>query len=298
MSNIDAQANLRTMRDVLRFAVTRFNESGIFFGHGQIDAFDEGVFIVMRALHLPIERLDPFLDAYLTHAEINTLLQLIDRRVKKRIPAAYLLQEAWLQGYRFYIDERAIVPRSFLGELLKDGLHPWVQEPGDPLEVLDLCTGCGCLGIMAADVFPRAKVEAADISKDALALAKRNVTDYGLEHRVKLIESDLFGGLANRRYDVILCNPPYVPDASMGKLPKEYTHEPKVALAGGADGMDVIKRLMREARSHLKRGGLLFVEVGGERATVEKQFKDVPMTWLATSAGDDMVFLTRQEEMP
>lgn len=298
MSNIDAQANLRTLRDVLRFAVTRFNEANVFFGHGQVDAFDEAVFIVMRALKLPIERLDVFLDAYLTHAEINTLLQLIERRVKKRVPAAYLLQEAWLQGYKFYVDERAIVPRSFIAELLKDGLHPWVQEPNDVAEVLDMCTGSGCLAVMAADVFPRAKVDAADVSKDALAVAKRNVADYGLEGRIRLVESDLFAALPNRRYDVILCNPPYVTDASMSRLPKEYTHEPKLALAGGGDGMDVIKRLLREARSHLKRGGLLIVEVGGERATVEQQFKDIPMTWLTTSAGDDMVFLVRQEELP
>jgi ribosomal protein L3 glutamine methyltransferase len=226
------------------------------------------------------------------------LLQLIERRVKKRVPAAYLLQEAWLQGYKFYIDERAIVPRSFIAELLKDGLHPWVQEPNDITDVLDMCTGSGCLAVMAADIFAHAKVDAADVSKDALAVARRNVADYGFEGRIRLIESDLFSALRDRRYDVILCNPPYVTDASMSKLPKEYTHEPKLALAGGTDGMDVIKRLLREARSHLKRGGLLIVEVGGERATVEKQFKDIPMTWLTTSAGDDMVFLVRQEELP
>ncbi len=298
MSNIDAQANLRTLRDVLRFAVTRFNEANLFFGHGQVDAFDEAAFIVMRALKLPIERLDVFLDAYLTHAEINSLLQLIERRVKKRVPAAYLLQEAWLQGYKFYVDERAIVPRSFIAELLKDGLHPWVQEPNAVADVLDMCTGSGCLAVMAADVFARAKVDAVDVSKDALAVARRNVADYGFEERIRLIESDLFSALGERRYDVILCNPPYVTDASMSKLPREYTHEPKLALAGGADGMDVIKRLLREARGHLKRGGLMIVEVGGGRATVEKQFKDIAMTWLTTSAGDDMVFLVRQEELP
>lgn len=297
MSNVDAQANLRTLRDVLRFAVTRFNESNVFFGHGQVDAFDEAAFIVLRALKLPLERLDVFLDAYLTHAEINTLLQLIDRRVKKRVPAAYLLQEAWLQGYKFYVDERAIVPRSFIAELLKDGLHPWVQEPNEVADLLDMCTGSGCLAIIAADVFPRAKVDAADVSRDALAVAKRNVADYGLEGRIRLIESDLFSALPNRRYDVILCNPPYVTDASMGRLPKEYTHEPRLALAGGSDGMDVIRRLLLEARSHLKRGGLLIVEVGGGRATVEQQFRDIPMTWLTTSAGDDMVFLVRQEDL-
>jgi ribosomal protein L3 glutamine methyltransferase len=296
--SIDAQANLRTLRDVLRFAVTRFNESGLHFGHGQVDAFDEAVFLVLRTLNLPMERLDVFLDAYLTHAEINSLLQVIDLRVKKRLPAAYLLKEAWLQGYKFYVDSRAIIPRSFIAELLKDGLEPWIADPNVVADVLDMCTGSGCLAVMAADVFPKARVDAVDISKDALAIAKRNVADYGLESRVKLIESDLFASLSTRRYDVVLCNPPYVTDASMAKLPKEYAHEPKIALAGGPDGMGVIKRLLREVRGYLKRGGILIVEVGGERETVEKQFRDVPMTWLSTSAGDDMVFLTRQEDLP
>jgi ribosomal protein L3 glutamine methyltransferase len=296
--SIDAQANLRTLRDVLRFAVTRFNESGLHFGHGQVDAFDEAVFLVLRTLNLPLERLDVFLDAYLTHAEINSLLQVIDLRVKKRTPAAYLLKEAWLQGYKFYIDNRAIIPRSFIAELLKEGLEPWIEDPAVVTDVLDLCTGSGCLAVMAADVFPKAKVDAVDMSKDALAVAKHNVGEYSLENRVRLIESDLFANLQTRRYDVVLCNPPYVTDASMATLPKEYAHEPKLALAGGVDGMNIIKRLLREVRGYLKRGGLLVVEVGGGRETVERQFKDVPMTWLTTSAGDDMVFLVRQEDLP
>lgn len=296
--SIDAQANLRTLRDVLRFAVTRFNDAEVYFGHGQVDAFEEASFLVMRSLKLPLDRLDVFLGAYLTHAEINTLLQQIDLRARKRVPAAYILKEAWLQGLRFYVDERVIIPRSFIGELLKDELAPWIEQPHAALDILDLCTGSGCLAILAAEVFPNAAVVAADISKDALAVARKNVTDYGLESRVKLTESDLLAGVGARRYDVILCNPPYVPDASMQKLPKEYLHEPELALAGGADGMKFIKRLLREARGSLKRGGMLFVEVGGERATVERQFKDVPMTWLTTSAGDDMVFMCRQEELP
>lgn len=295
--SIDAQANLRTVRDVLRYAVTRFNESRVFFGHGQADAYDEAVFLVMRSLRLPIERLEIFLAAYLTQAEINMLIQQIELRVKKRIPAAYLLNEAWLQGYRFYVDERVIIPRSFLGELLRDQLEPWVAEPEKVTAVLDLCTGSGCLAIMAADLFPNATVDAADISKDALAVAERNVKDYGLEGRVRLVESDVFKGLADRRYDLILSNPPYVTDASMAKLPPEYKREPKLALAGGPDGMAVIRRLLQEAAAHLKPGGLMFVEVGGERATVERKFGDVPMTWITTSAGDDMVFMVRQEEL-
>jgi ribosomal protein L3 glutamine methyltransferase len=295
---IDAQANLRTLRDVLRYAVTRFNEAQLAFGHGQADAFEEAAFIVLRTLKLPIERLEFFADAYLTHAEIHELLQVIDRRVKKRLPAAYLLNEAWLRGYKFYVDERVIVPRSFIGELLDEGLAPWVPDPAEVRDVLDMCTGSGCLAIMAADQFPQASVDAADISADALQVARRNVADYHFEQRVNLVKSDLFGALGTKRYDLILCNPPYVTDAAMARLPAEYAQEPRLALAGGVDGMTLVKTLVRQARGHLKRGGLLVVEVGDGRAAAEKVFSDLPLTWLATSAGDDMVFLARQEELP
>ena len=296
--SIDAQANLRTLRDVLRYATTRFNEARLSFGHGQADAFDEAAFIIMRTLQLPLERLDTFLDAYLTHAEINTLLQMIDRRVKQRIPAAYLLRESWLQGYRFYVDERVIIPRSFIGELLKEGLEPWVKDPSAVTHVLDLCTGSGCLAIMAADLFPNAQVDAVDISKEALAVARINVDEYGFGDRITLIESDLFGALPAKRYDLILSNPPYVTAPSMARLPREYQHEPRVALDGGEDGLDLVRRLMRQARGYLKRSGLLVVEVGDGRPQTEAAFRDIPLTWLTTSAGDDMVFLARQEELP
>jgi ribosomal protein L3 glutamine methyltransferase len=296
--SIDAQANLRTIRDVLRYAVTRMNEGGVFFGHGQVDAVDEALFLVLRSLQLPIERADLFLDAFLTHAEINSLIQMIDQRVRKRVPAAYVLREAWLQGYRFYIDERAIVPRSFLAELLKDGLAPWVQKPEAVADVLDMCTGSGCLAIIAADVFPAAQVDAVDVSPDALAVAKRNIADYHMTARVHAVQSDLYGDLPSKRYDIILCNPPYVTDDSMTALPREYQQEPKLALAGGADGMSVVRRVVRAARGYLKRGGLLFVEVGGGRAAAEQTLKDVPLTWLTTSDGDDTVFMAKQEELP
>jgi ribosomal protein L3 glutamine methyltransferase len=295
---IDAQANLRTLRDVLRYAVTRFNEAQLSFGHGQADAFEEAAYIVMRTLKLPLERLEFFADAYLTHAEINDLLQVIDRRVKKRLPAAYLLNESWLRGYKFYVDERVIVPRSYIGELLDEGLTPWIKDPAAVGDVLDMCTGSGCLAIMAADIFPNAKVDAADISADALQVARRNVADYQFEQRVSPVKSDLFSALGTKRYDLIVCNPPYVTDAAMAKLPAEYLHEPKLALAGGIDGMNFVKTLVRQARGHLKRGGMLIVEVGDGRAAAEKAFSDLPLTWLTTSAGDNMVFLARQEELP
>lgn len=296
--NLDAQANLRTLRDVLRFAVTRFNEAEISFGHGQANAFEEAAFLILRSLKLPLDKLDLFADAYLTHAEINALLQLIDRRVKKRVPAAYLLNESWLMGYRFYVDEKVIIPRSYIGELLRDDLQPWVEDPEEVTDILDLCTGSGCLAVMAADAFPNARVDAVDVSAEALAVARRNIAEYHFEDRITPIQSDLFAELQAKRYDIILSNPPYVTDAAMARLPKEYQHEPRLALAGGPDGMTLVKSIVRQARGHLKRGGLLFVEVGDGRPEVEGLLGDVPMTWLTTSAGDDMVFMARQEELP
>jgi ribosomal protein L3 glutamine methyltransferase len=295
---IDAQANLRSLRDVLRYAVTRFNERPIFFGHGQVDAFDEAAFLVTRAMKLPLERMEIFLDAFLTHAEINTLIELIERRVKKRVPVAYLLGEAWLQGYQFCVDSRVIIPRSFIAELLKDHLAPWVTDPGAVRSVLDLCTGSGCLAVIAADLFTHAKVDAIDISVDALAVAARNIEDYGLGDRVHVTESDLFQALGASRYDLILCNPPYVTDQALSKLPREYSHEPTLALAGGPDGLDVVRRVVSEARAHLNPQGLLVVEVGDCRAAVEHEYPRLPLTWATTSAGDDMVFVARAEDLP
>ncbi len=296
--SLDAQANLRTVRDALRYAVTTFNEGGIFFGHGQADAYDEAVFLVMRALSLPIERMDVFLDAFLTIGEINTLIELIDRRVRTRTPVAYLLNESWIQGYRFYVDNRCIIPRSFIGELLRDGLDAWIDDPDAVGRVLDLCTGSACLAIMAADAFPAAEVDAVDISVDALAVARRNIDDYGLRGRVHPVSSDLFQELGDRRYDLILSNPPYVTEAAMAELPPEYRHEPRLALAGGNDGIDLVRRIVKQARAHLEPQGVLIVEVGDGRAAVERAFPDLPLTWLATSAGDDMVFAARAEDLP
>ena len=288
---------LATLRDLLRLAVTRMGQAQVFFGHGQADAVDESAQLLGAALKLPHERLDLFLDARLTASEIATLLRLIDRRVADRVPVAYLLGEAWLQGYRFRSDSRAIIPRSFIAELLKDGLLPWIDDADQVASVLDLCTGSGCLAIIAADAFPLAQVDAVDLSADALALAAENVADHELTDRVHLHAGDLFAPVKDRQYDLILSNPPYVPEVSMRRLPAEYLHEPRMALAAGGDGMDVVRRLLQQARSHLTPGGLLLVEVGGERHTVEAQFGDLPFTWLSTSGGDDMVFMLRREDL-
>jgi ribosomal protein L3 glutamine methyltransferase len=296
--NIDAKANLRTIRDALRFAVTRFNEANLYYGHGQADAFDEASFLVMRALSLPIERLDVFLDAFLTMGEINSLLQLIERRVRSRMPAAYLLNEAWIQGLRFYVDSRCIIPRSYIAELLRDELQPWVEDPASVTRVLDLCTGSGCLAVLAANVFPNAQIDAADVSVDALGVATRNVDDYNLRSRVRLVRSNLFDSLLGQQYDVILCNPPYVTDAAMEHLPPEYHHEPRLALAGGSDGLDLVRSIVQQAGEHLKPHGCLFVEVGDGREAVEHSFPKLDLTWLATSTEQDMVFLARREDLP
>jgi ribosomal protein L3 glutamine methyltransferase len=280
-----------TLRDLLRWAVTRFNTADLAFGHGQPDAYDEAVFLLLHALRLPTQRIEAFLDARLLPDEAARLHTLIERRVVERKPAAYLLNEAWLQGYKFYVDERVIVPRSFIAELLREGLQPWVEDAEAIGSVLDLCTGSGCLAILAAEVFTQASVDAVDLSTDALEVARRNVADYDLPTRVRLLQSDLFEALGGRKYDLILSNPPYVPAATMHRLPAEYRHEPQMALAGGADGTDLVARILDNASRHLNPGGLLIVEVGGERAAVERRFPKLPFTWLATSGGDDLVFL-------
>ena len=287
-----------TVRDVLRYAVTRFTTARLSYGHGSTNAYDEAAYLVLHTLHLPLDTLEPFLDARLLTSEINTVLHIIERRVELRVPAAYLTNEAWLGDYRFYVDQRVIVPRSYIAELLRDQLSPWVPDPDAVGGVLELCTGSGCLAIIAADVFPEAKVDAVDISADALAVAKQNVEAYELQDRVTLIESDLTEKLGRKRYDVILANPPYVPEASMARLPREYTHEPRLALAGGTDGLDIVRKIIRQARAHLNRGGVLVVEVGHERPAVEAAFPEMNMTWLSTSAGDDMVFLLTQDQLP
>jgi ribosomal protein L3 glutamine methyltransferase len=293
-----ARNELFTLRDVLRFAVSRFNEGGLFFGHGSDNAWDEAIHLLLHTLHLPPERLEAFLDARLTSGERAAALAIVERRVKERLPAAYLTGEAWLGEHRFYIDQRVIVPRSFIAELLDEQLAPWIDDPWAVADVLDLCTGSGCLAILAALAFPDATVDAVDLSPDALAVAARNVADYELADRVRLVHSDLFAELDKRRYDLIISNPPYVDAAAMRALPDEYRREPEMALAAGDDGLDVVRIILRCARARLNPGGILVVEVGHQREVLEAAFPTLPFTWLDTRAGDDYVFLLRREELP
>ncbi|MBI2307705.1 MAG: 50S ribosomal protein L3 N(5)-glutamine methyltransferase [Rhodocyclales bacterium] len=294
----NAHPELSTLRDLLRFAVSRFNEADLFFGHGSDNAWDEAVYLLLHTLHLPLDRLEPFLDARLTAAECAQLQEVIERRVRDRVPAAYLTHEAWLGEHRFYVDERVIVPRSFIAELLEEQLQPWIEDPWAIGCAVDLCTGSGCLAILTALAFPDAQVDAIDLSPDALDVARRNVADYALQERVRLVHSDLFAGVAGKRYDLIISNPPYVNAESMATLPAEYRREPEMALAGGDDGLELVRVMLREAKDHLNPGGLLIVEIGHNRDALEAAFPQTPFTWLDTSAGDEFVFLLRADELP
>ena len=294
---LEAAHQLHTLRDWLRYAVSRFEEAGIFFGHGTQNSYDEAVWLILSALHLPHDTLENFLDAVITEAERRKLAQLIERRVTERVPTAYLLREAWLGDFKFYVDERVIVPRSFIAELLRDQLAPWVENPEEVTAVADICTGSGCLAILAAHAFPNAEVDAVDISDAALAVARKNVADYGLEHHVHLVQSDMLSALAGRQYDIILSNPPYVDAPSMDALPQEYRNEPDIALASGEDGLDHTHTLIAHAAEHLHPGGLLIVEIGHNRDVLEAAYPHLPFTWLEVSDGDQYVFLLTREQL-
>ena len=286
-----------TIRDLLRYAVTRFNTAELYFGHVSSDALDEAAYLILHTLKLPLDKLEPFFDARLLPHEIEALLKVIELRATERIPAAYITHQAWLGSYPFYVDERVIVPRSFIAELIPEQLAPWISDPDAIVRILDLCTGSGCLPILLADAFPNAHVDAVDISSAALAVAQRNISDYKLEDRISLFESDLYAGLPEQQYDLIISNPPYVNAESMRTLPPEYQHEPQIALAGGADGMDLVRKIVAGAAKRLTAKGVLMIEIGHERAFAEAAFADLPLTWVSTSAGDDMVFLLNAEQL-
>lgn len=286
-----------TPRDLLRYAVTRFNGAKLFFGHGSAEAIDEAAYLILHTLKLPLDKLDPFLDARLLPEEVLQVLAVIERRVSERVPAAYITNEAWLGSYHFYVDERVLVPRSFIAELIPNAFSPWVADPDAVENVLELCTGSGCLAIMMADAFPNAVVDAVDISGDALAVAERNIRDYKLEGRVNPIESDLYQNVPFKKYDLIVTNPPYVNSDSMAKLPPEYLREPQIALAGGEDGMDLVRKIVDGAAERLTPEGILVVEIGNERDYAEAAFGALGLTWLTTSIGDDAVFLLTAEQL-
>src|SRR3954468_627720 len=286
----------KQVRDWLHVTVARFKRSGLHFGHGSSNAHDEAVYLLLHTLHLPLDELDSVLDRPLSRDEIQKLEHIVRRRADERIPAAYLTREAWLGEYRFHVDERAIVPRSYIAELLLDGLHPWVGDVQTISSALDLCTGSGCLALLLALVFPNARVDATDLSADALAVAELNIAEYELRDRVHLTRGDLFAGLAGR-YDLIIANPPYVNEDAMARLPAEYRAEPVMALAGGQDGLQLVRRVLAEAPRYLTERGLLIMEIGHNREALEQSFPALPFTWLETSGGDGLVFLLSAEEL-
>lgn len=294
---VEARARLRTVRDLLRFGVSRFNEAGLTFGHGSDNALDEAAYLIAHRLRLPLDKLDAFLDAALTSSEVDAVLEILAQRIERRVPAAYLTQEAWLGDCRFFVDERVIVPRSHIAELLRDNLSPWVPDADAVTHALDLCTGSGCLAILLAQAFPAARIDATDLSADALAVADRNVRDYGMQARVRLHLADLYQGLGDTRYQVIISNPPYVDAEAMSTLPAEYRAEPQMALAAGRDGLDVVRRILAQAARHLSPDGILIVEVGRDRTALEAAYPALPFTWIATAAGDDLVFCLTAKEL-
>lgn len=284
---------LATILDFVRYAVTRFGEAKLAFGQGTYDAVEEATFLIAEALGLPVESIDPFLPARLSAVETRRIFALIETRVRKRIPAAYLLNCAYLQGHRFYVDQRVIVPRSYLSELLYSDLFrsdaPLI-DPNSVTRVLELCTGSACLAILACDIFPNAVIDAVDISSDALDVAAINVAEHDLQDRITLMRGDLFAPVADAVYDVILANPPYVTAEAVAALPNEFKHEPQLAHAGGTDGMDVVRRIIAEAPAHLSDGGGLLCEIGRGRAVLERAYPDMDFLWLDTALSSGEVF--------
>ena len=288
---------LQNVRDLIRYGVSRFNQSKLSFGHGSDNAWDEAVYLVLSALHLPPDQLEPFMDARVLPEERQKALQYIDARCDKRVPAPYLTHEAWLQGYAFYVDERVIVPRSPIAELLMTQLSPWVLDPYEVTSILDVCTGSGCLAIIAAHQFPEAFVDATDISAQALEVAQSNVAEHGLTDRLTLHHGSLFDPLpVSARYDLIICNPPYVNSQSMRALPPEYQHEPSLALAGGEDGMDLVRTILEQAPAHLNDQGILVLEIGHERAHFEAAFPEFEPVWLDTAQASGQILLLTREQ--
>jgi ribosomal protein L3 glutamine methyltransferase len=289
-------SNLRTIRDFLRFAVSRFNEAGLVYGHGTDNAWDEAVALILPTLHLPHDIDRSILDARLTQTECEQISKLIQRRVSERLPVPYLTHEAWFAGLSFYVDERVLIPRSPIAELIENQFEPWVQAESVKT-ILDLCTGSGCIAIACAKAFPESKIDASDISADALAVAKINTLRHNVTDQITLHQTDLFTGLPATKYDIIVSNPPYVDVADMAALPSEYLHEPNIGLAAGEEGLDIVLQIIKTAHHYLNPQGILIVEVGNSEYALAEKLPHLPFTWLEFQRGGGGVFLLTAEQL-
>lgn len=296
--HITYNSELKTIRDLLRYSISQFNAANLSFGHGNYTAWDEAVYLLLHTLNLPLDTLEPFLDATVLPNERLKYLDILKKRCEEKIPAAYLTGEAWLQGCSFKVDTRVIIPRSPISELLSQQLSPWVADESEIYSALDLCTGSGCLAILTALAFENAQVDAVDLSDAALDVARENIQDYDLESRVNAIQSDLFNNLNNKKYDLIICNPPYVNQTSMDNLPSEYLHEPNMALAGGSDGMDLIKNIINQASNYLNENGILILEIGHEYDNFVQAFPNLEPIWLSTETTFDQIMLLNKSDLP
>ncbi|MES2012130.1 MAG: 50S ribosomal protein L3 N(5)-glutamine methyltransferase [Pseudomonadota bacterium] len=295
--NPTAIDELFTIRDWLRYTVSQFEASDIFYGHGTDNSYDEAVWLIMSALHLPHETLNNFLDARILKTERIKLASLTEQRITQHTPTAYLLKEAWLQGFKFYVDERVLIPRSFIAELLSNDLSPWIEFPEMVESAADICTGSGCLGVLLANSFPNAAIDVIDISQDAIDVANINIQNYGLESQITAIKSDMFGALAGKKYNLIISNPPYVDAPSMDALPAEYRNEPQLALGSGTDGLEHTHTILREAANYLNDGGILIVEIGHNRDALLDAYPGIAFTWLEVSSGNQFVFLLTKSQL-
>lgn len=292
----DAIADLVTIRDFIRWGVTHFNQANLFYGHGTDNSWDEAVHLVLSAVHLSPDSDINVLDSRLIQSEKKQVVTLIERRIKERIPVPYLLKEAWFAGLNFYVDERVLIPRSPIAELINEEFRPWVAQE-KVTRILDLCTGSGCIAITAALAFLDATVDAVDLDTGALEVAAQNVKKFDLETRVRLVHSDLFDNVVDQKYDIIISNPPYVAEQEYQDLPQEYRHEPKFALEAGVDGLTIVRRILNQAHHHLSATGILIVEVGLTQLAVEEAFPNIPFTWLQFENGGEGVFLLTFDEL-
>ncbi len=285
-----ALSELSSILDFIRWGASQFRAAELSFSHGMASALDEAAYLVLHSLHLPVDTPELYFASKLTQSEKQTVVTILERRIIERKPAAYLTHEAWFAGLPFYVDERVLVPRSPIAELIEKQFYPWTDE-AQVANVLDLCTGSGCIGIACAYAFPRAEVDLSDISADALAVAKLNIERHGVQAQVQTIESDLFTNLSGKRYDLIVSNPPYVDAAEIAEMSSEFQHEPLLGLAAGVDGLDIVHRILATASEHLSDHGILIVEVGNSQFALAEAYPEVPFQWLEFERGGDGIFL-------